>query len=61
MLSGVPACLRQGVRRANKSNAVDLFVSGEIAFATDAERKDWESFFEVVPKMLTQQVWLSSL
>jgi|UniRef100_A0A7S4C887 phosphoribosylaminoimidazolecarboxamide formyltransferase/IMP cyclohydrolase len=46
---------KKGVRRANKSNAVDLFVSGEIAFATDAERKDWESFFEVVPKMLTQQ------
>lgn len=45
----------KGVKRANKSNAIDLFVSGEIAHASPAERKDWEAFFEVVPELLTQK------
>lgn len=46
---------KKGVKRANKSNAIDLFVSGEIAFASAAERKDWESYFEEVPALLTPE------
>eukprot|EP00667_Euglena_gracilis_P005317 EG_transcript_5356 len=46
---------KKGVKRANKSNAIDLYVSGEIAAATAEERKDWEAYFEEVPALLTPQ------
>lgn len=56
LLPGAPELSMQGVKRANKSNAIDLYVSGEIAAATAEERKDWEAYFEEVPALLTPQV-----
>lgn len=50
-------CVWQGVKRANKSTAIDLLVSGEIADATAQERTAWEGNFEEVPALFTPQVW----
>jgi phosphoribosylaminoimidazolecarboxamide formyltransferase/IMP cyclohydrolase len=46
---------KKEVKRPNKSNAIDLFVSGEIATATPVEKKEWESFFEEVPVLFTTE------
>jgi len=46
---------KKGVKRADKSNAIDLMVSGEIALATPSERAAWEGFFEEVPALITPE------
>jgi phosphoribosylaminoimidazolecarboxamide formyltransferase/IMP cyclohydrolase len=46
---------KKDVKRPNRSNAIDLFVSGEIQNATPAEKAEWENFFEEVPQFLTQK------
>ncbi|KAF9038241.1 bifunctional purine biosynthesis protein ade10 [Panaeolus papilionaceus] len=44
---------KKGVKRADKANAIDLFVSGEVL--EGGERAQWESLFEQVPEPLTEQ------
>ena len=49
------------VVRATKSNAIDLFVTGEAEHCTDGERKEWEAAFETVPAFFTaaeRKEWL---
>lgn len=46
---------KKGVKRANKSTAIDLLVSGEIADATAQERTAWEGNFEEAPALFTPQ------
>jgi phosphoribosylaminoimidazolecarboxamide formyltransferase/IMP cyclohydrolase len=46
---------KQGVKRADKANAIDLFVSGEIEEAEASERASWEAYFEQIPKFLTRE------
>jgi phosphoribosylaminoimidazolecarboxamide formyltransferase/IMP cyclohydrolase len=41
---------KKGVKRAEKANAIDLFVSGEVL--EGGERAQWEGQFEEVPKPL---------
>jgi phosphoribosylaminoimidazolecarboxamide formyltransferase/IMP cyclohydrolase len=55
---------KSGVKRADKANAIDLFVSGEIEqeAVDSAERLAWEALFETVPKFLSteeRKEWLS--
>eukprot|EP01059_Diplonema_ambulator_P008316 TRINITY_DN178_c0_g1_i5.p1 TRINITY_DN178_c0_g1~~TRINITY_DN178_c0_g1_i5.p1 ORF type:complete len:610 (+),score=270.47 TRINITY_DN178_c0_g1_i5:134-1963(+) len=47
----------KGTKRADKSNAIDLFVTGEVEGCTDEERKAWEANFEEgkVPAFLTKE------
>ena len=52
---------RNGVRRADKNNAIDLFLIGDMS---PAEQAEWESAFEEVPPFLTtaeRGEWLSQL
>ncbi|KAH0836458.1 bifunctional purine biosynthesis protein ade10 [Lanmaoa asiatica] len=44
---------KKGVKRAEKANAIDLFVSGEIL--EGGERAQWEAQFETVPAALTEE------
>ena len=43
---------KKGVKRAEKANAIDLFVSGEVL--EGGEKAHWESLFETVPEQITQ-------
>jgi phosphoribosylaminoimidazolecarboxamide formyltransferase/IMP cyclohydrolase len=43
---------KKGVKRAEKANAIDLFVSGEVL--EGGERAQWEGQFEEVPKPLSE-------
>ena len=50
------------VKRADKSNAIDLFVTGEAAEASQEERDSWAANFEEVPKFFTaaeRKEWLA--
>lgn len=52
---------KQGVKRAEKSNAIDLYVLDK-PFNSELERTQWESNFEVIPEPLTgeeREQWLS--
>jgi phosphoribosylaminoimidazolecarboxamide formyltransferase/IMP cyclohydrolase len=52
---------KAGVNRAQKNNAIDLFVLDEIH---DVERPSWEAMFDQVPALLTateRQEWLQKL
>lgn len=54
---------KKGTKRADKSNAIDLFVSGQVP-SSGPERSEFDAKFEVVPQLLTsneRQEWLSSL
>lgn len=54
---------KKGAKRADKSNAIDLLVSGELP-KSGPEREAYESFFEEVPEAFTEQEreeWLSKL
>ncbi|KAF2168764.1 hypothetical protein M409DRAFT_20781 [Zasmidium cellare ATCC 36951] len=54
---------KQGSKRADKSNAIDLLCSG-IVPDSGAEREDWEKNFAEVPKPFTaeeRKEWLSKL
>ncbi|KAG8808517.1 Bifunctional purine biosynthesis protein ade10 [Serendipita sp. 399] len=42
---------KAGVKRADKANAIDLFVTGEIL--EGGERAQWETLFETIPEPLT--------
>lgn len=44
---------KKGVKRAEKANAIDLFVSGEVL--EGSEKAQWESLFESVPEPLTAE------
>ena len=46
---------KKSVKRAEKANAIDLFVTGEAWRATGSERAQWESMFEQVPSPLTEE------
>ncbi|TIC74215.1 AICARFT/IMPCHase bienzyme [Wallemia mellicola] len=46
---------KKSVKRAEKANAIDLFVTGEAFRATGSERAQWESMFEEVPSPLTEE------
>lgn len=53
---------KKGTKRADKSNAIDLFVTGEPL--DGSERAAWEALFESVPEALTQAEraeWLGKL
>lgn len=53
---------KKGVKRAEKANAIDLFVSGEIL--EGGEREQWEAQFETVPAALTEEerkAWAAEL
>ncbi|KAG9309885.1 AICARFT IMPCHase bienzyme [Chiua virens] len=57
---GLP--FKKGVKRAEKANAIDLFVSGEIL--EGGEKEQWEAQFETVPTPLTgeeRQEWAAQL
>ncbi|EHN01314.1 Ade16p [Saccharomyces cerevisiae x Saccharomyces kudriavzevii VIN7] len=52
----------KGIKRADKSNAIDLFVTGQRI--EGPEKKDYESKFEEIPEPLTKEErleWLSKL
>lgn len=44
---------KAGTKRADKANAIDLFVTGEVL--EGGEKAQWESLFETVPEPLTAQ------
>lgn len=53
----------KGVKRPEKSNAIDLFVTGQIP-TEEPEKSDYESKFETIPEPLTaeeRKAWLSKL
>ena len=45
--------VKAGVKRAEKANAIDLFVGGELL--EGGEREQWESLFTEVPAALTDE------
>lgn len=45
---------KKGTKRADKSNAIDLFVTGQAFTAEGGERAQWEGLFETVPEALTE-------
>lgn len=54
---------KKGTKRADKSNAIDLLVSGQLPKA-GPEREAYESFFEEIPKSFTEterEEWLGKL
>jgi AICAR transformylase/IMP cyclohydrolase PurH (only IMP cyclohydrolase domain in Aful) len=54
---------KQGTKRADKSNAIDLLCSGQTP-RTDAETVEYERVFEEVPAPFTQEereAWLQKL
>lgn len=50
---------KKGVKRAEKANAIDLFVSGELL--EGGERAQWEGLFESVPEPLSGEEWTAHL
>ncbi|XP_077867113.1 bifunctional purine biosynthesis protein ATIC-like, partial [Saccoglossus kowalevskii] len=53
---------KKGVKRAEKSNAIDNYVNGTVG--QDMETSAWESMLEKPPEQLTQserEQWLSKL
>lgn len=55
---------KKGVKRADKSNAIDLLVSGELGRAAAPEREAFEALFEEVPAEFSAEEraeWLSKL
>jgi len=52
---------KKGVKRPNKTNAIDQYLRGDL---TAAEEKEWAQLFEEVPQQLTdqeKQAWLKGL
>ncbi len=52
---------KAGVKRAEKANAIDLYLTGQMS---DIERTAWESYFAQIPEALTPQEradWLAQL
>lgn len=55
---------KKGTKRADKSNAIDLYVTSEAFRASGGERAAWESLFEQVPTELTpaeKKEWMDKL
>lgn len=46
---------KKGTKRADKANAIDLFVTGNVFEADPSERSQWESLFDEVPAPLTKE------
>ena len=46
---------KKGTKRADKANAIDLFVTGQAFEAEGGERAQWESMFDTVPEALTRE------
>jgi phosphoribosylaminoimidazolecarboxamide formyltransferase/IMP cyclohydrolase len=46
---------KKGTKRADKANAIDLFVTGAAFAAEGGERAQWESLFDETPKELTKE------
>jgi phosphoribosylaminoimidazolecarboxamide formyltransferase/IMP cyclohydrolase len=46
---------KKGTKRADKANAIDLFVTGAAFAAEGGERSQWESLFDQTPTELTAQ------
>jgi phosphoribosylaminoimidazolecarboxamide formyltransferase/IMP cyclohydrolase len=46
---------KKGTKRADKANAIDLFVTGQAFEAEGGEKAQWESLFEEVPAPLTKE------
>lgn len=57
---------KQGIKRAEKANAIDLYATGEVwqLDPSGPERKAWESNFETVPTPLSEEEtkkWMAQL
>jgi len=55
---------KEGTKRPDKSNAIDLLTSGEVPDSKGPERDDYEKNFEVVPEDFTREErkeWLAKL
>ena len=55
---------KKGVKRPDKSNAIDLFVSGQVPLEAGLEKDMYEAVFDEVPAELTYQEkmeWLKKL
>jgi len=46
---------KKGTKRADKANAIDLFVTGQAFAAEGGEREHWEGMFDEAPKPLSQE------
>ncbi|KAI5450558.1 bifunctional phosphoribosylaminoimidazolecarboxamide formyltransferase/IMP cyclohydrolase [Naganishia albida] len=46
---------KKGTKRADKANAIDLFVTGAVFEADPSERAQWESLFDEVPAPLSKE------
>jgi phosphoribosylaminoimidazolecarboxamide formyltransferase/IMP cyclohydrolase len=46
---------KKGTKRADKANAIDLFVTGQVFEADPSERAQWESLFDEVPAPLSKE------
>ena len=54
----------KGVKRPEKSNAIDMLCSGEVPPKSEFEKQDYERNFEEVPKPFTgdeRREWLDKL
>ncbi|WWC98797.1 phosphoribosylaminoimidazolecarboxamide formyltransferase/IMP cyclohydrolase [Kwoniella sp. B9012] len=45
---------KKGTKRADKANAIDLYVTGQAYESEGGERQQWESLFETTPEPLTK-------
>ncbi|KAJ1563907.1 5-aminoimidazole-4-carboxamide ribonucleotide (AICAR) transformylase/IMP cyclohydrolase, partial [Nowakowskiella sp. JEL0078] len=45
---------KKTTKRADKSNAIDLYVTGELRYLEGQDRADWEAMFEVVPEAFSE-------
>ncbi|WWC92089.1 phosphoribosylaminoimidazolecarboxamide formyltransferase/IMP cyclohydrolase [Kwoniella dendrophila CBS 6074] len=54
---------KKGTKRADKSNAIDLYVTGQAYDSEEGsgERQQWESLFETIPEELTKSEKLKHL
>jgi phosphoribosylaminoimidazolecarboxamide formyltransferase / IMP cyclohydrolase len=55
---------KKGIKRPDKSNAIDMLCSGEVPRISEIEKKAFESNFEEVPQPFTEkerEAWLSKL
>jgi phosphoribosylaminoimidazolecarboxamide formyltransferase/IMP cyclohydrolase len=46
---------KKGTKRADKANAIDLFVTGQAFTAEGGERAQWESLFDQTPEPLSAE------
>lgn len=46
---------KKGTKRADKANAIDLFVTGQAFTAEGTERAQWEGLFETTPEALSSE------